>query len=511
MLKNYYSTIKYILTFGFLITIYYLSRYHGFNSELEIKLWGNLHLLNDNNQMYYFLSNTPPLSIYNIINIYRLTFFNLTIFAPFFLGLISLFATIYFRNKSSKSTKSYHSLILIIFSINPYVLNIICNDLVSLLTAIILVLIFKGIRLYSIKRSSKGIFLVAIGLAVLLSSAEIGVTNFIAVFLLIPLLLRQLFQRKEFLGPLMLFVFPSAATILGITYLSWLSNIDINKLIFMNGKLFQNFTSLSQWSVFIPVLIFRYRLFHKNILEFINRNYGIIIPFLGHVTLILLDRDYSPSAFLSIALIITALKMLSSKTNTKIMILSSLYLTSISWISLNYTTSSQTQDFLSAIIDSNNYKNSQDHEVQDWVNKKTNGKSIILSGDHHRISMFDDSNNMTTPASRFYQKSFNFELQTFDQIIISKSELDNFQNRFNYTQDKSNMSYPNFSIVFSSPKWNILRKNDKSAKPYDMNSSYHNSFNSLFLKELLYMLIIFDLILVCSIFFNSRRNNIKEQ
>lgn len=508
MLKKLYTPIKYLLGFAFLIAIYYYSRLHGYHSDLEIRLWENLHLLNDENNMYYFLSNTPPLSIYNIVNFYRLTFFNLTIFAPFFLGIFTLLLTIYFRDRNPENSKRLSdALLLVIFSLNPFVLNIICNDLVSLLVAITLFFIFKGIELYMTTDSPRGIFLVAIGLPVLISSAEIGLTSFAAIFLFLPLLARHLFLKKHVTGSLMLFAFPSIATFLGITYLAWLSGIDLKNIFFMHGKINGDFNSLKLWIIFLPILIYRYKTFSRKIVDIITYNYDIFIPFTAQITLIANDRNYPTDAYISISLVLLALKMLKSKSSSRILLTGSIYLTIISWGSLSVISNSQTKEFLNATFNESSYIKSEDYKFQNWAIKMLNKKSIILSGDQYRLSIFDENNFLTTPNSKLFEKKV-LNIEEYDYIFSSRTEYDKLKSKFSHFQNTRDHNLKNFSIVFSNNKWVAFKKSNHT---YGIGTSekndFYSSFNNLFLKEFLYMLILIDVVLCFYIFFKSRKKS----
>lgn len=511
MLKKYASPIVFLLGFSFLITVYYLSRVNGYHSDLEIKTWKYLYLLNNSNNIYSLLSSTAPLSLFNIINIYRLTFFNLTIFAPFFLGMLAISLVSFFNSIDKKgnflqinNTRAY---VLLAFILNPYVLNAINNDVLSLITALTLFLIFKGVFYYDVKRSSKGIFLIAIGLAVLLTSGGIGVSNFMSLFIFLPLLLHTLFKDKYTLGPLFLIAFPSMATIFGIFYLSWLANIDIEKILFIHEHRFINYKSLLYWTIFIPIIIYRIRTIGLNARQLLIRNSAIIIPLLAQVILITLDRSYQNYSFIAIALILTALNMLSSKSNKKAILSASLYLTFSSWLIFSFAPKGEIDNFYNSILNDHPYKTSLDYDVQNWfINNKTK-KAIALSNDVYRLSMLDSTNDILTPISKNFQKELAYSLIEYDTIIISKEYLDKQSlPNIDYIRDLPKEVTDNYYKVFNNSKWSIYQ-NSSLIRAYSKGeNTLSREFNWIFVKELLYFMIIFDLVILLYIFYKRERN-----
>ena len=174
LLKRYTPPLLFILSLTIVACLYLYSRYLGFYSAQQIETWNYGFLMNSNDSLYFYLSKAAPLSLYNILNLYRFSIFEVTIFTPFILGLFTVLTILTFsiRILDIQLFNAKNALIFILFVLNPYVINLLCNDITGLMVAITTFLILKGIQSYEYNRSSRGILLIAIGLSILISSGE---------------------------------------------------------------------------------------------------------------------------------------------------------------------------------------------------------------------------------------------------------------------------------------------------------------------------------------------------
>lgn len=487
--------------FVIITSVYFYSRFLGYYSDQEISIWNYGFLMNSNNSLYYYLSKAAPLSIYNIMNLYRFSIFEVTIHTPFFLGIFAILGVLTFPLKKlvshgypMRSAESF-----IIFALNPYIINLLCNDTTGLIVAITTFLIFYGVHLYSYDHSSKGIFLFAIGLTVLIASGEIGLTFFLSIFFFIPILLKRLFDEHPPVGVYFLFIFPAVATILSMIYLGWLSNVPLESVFFINPKAFNDYSSLLNWIIFIPIIAYSVISSHPLTLrQFVTRNISILVPFLAQVFLISIDREYPFEIFISISMLLLALSIVGTKSKGKQYLVAAIYLLIVSWISLFIQPKNQMGTFFETLINRAQVTSIEDTEFQKWLSEQSSLKTIIVSGDAFKATYLNpNANDITEHHSKLYFSDLTQIDKNFDRVIVSRSDLDSRNGPYpSFQHDLYSNAPHQFYSVFNNGKWRVYQRSMYHANDDIIGRPLKHILFDNFMKDLLYMIIIFDLILI---------------
>ncbi len=239
----------------------------------------------------------------------------------------------------------------------------------------------------------RGVLLMGFSSALLVLSGALGIAYALALFSVVPLLLRGSIFKESVSGGFLVLVFPASMALTGLFYLAWLYHREPHTLAFVSHVTHSFHLELVPWIPFLLPLLTFIGSSTKDIRSRVLSQKVILMGFLTYLIALALGKDFSLPAILGLTSLGLAFEFLNkSRIKWKYFVIAILFVLS-SWIL-------RVRSPITTNISPETW-----HALHSWITARTSGGIMILSGNHTLLTLGTKSREkLLTPLQTDFQQ-----------------------------------------------------------------------------------------------------------
>ncbi len=429
-----------------------------FLPALELRLWGvQGPALADPLGFASYLSNAP-LAFHNLLGPLMKLFGVESFFLPYvlILGTFTFLLAINLFRVEAMGQLGLRLLLITLCLSHPEALEVLTSNPLALLLLIFLWLFTKGLLEANAGNLGRGVLLMGFSSALLVLSGALGIAYALALFALVPILIRGDLFRESVSGGFLVLTFPAAAALSGLFYLGWLYHLAPGDLAFMSPVTLSLNFEILPWLPFLPLIPVLAMPWGRSVMARIFSLKTPVLGILAYVFASALGKEFSLEAILGMTAIGAGLEFLNRQQLSLFHLLAAVSFSAAAWLSPV------------TVHQSPAIRGSSWHALQAWVRAGVEGQVMILSPRHTLMTLgAPNRHEILRPGGvNFRQRLILGNFQGIGRLVVeipkgraAVDTLARYQERYFFSPPKG------LQLVFDDETFRVYDRNPKMAAP----------------------------------------------
>jgi hypothetical protein len=321
---------------------------------------------------------------------------------------------------------------------------------------IFLWLFSKGLLEANAGNLSRGVLLMGFSSSLLVLSGALGIAYALALFTLVPILIRGDLFRESVTGGFLVLIFPTAAALSGLFFLAWLYHKSAADLAFMSPVTLSLYFEYLPWLPYLLLLPVLAQPWGRSIMARIFNLKTPILGVLAYIFAAALGKEFSMETILGMTAIGAGLEFLNRQQLSHFHLLAALTFSAAAWLSPVTMHQNPT------------IHGSSWHALQGWVRAKVKGQVLILSPKYTQITLGSSNRHefLTPDGVHFRQRLILGNFQGIGRLVVeiptrrtAVDGLARYQERYFFSPPEG------LKLVFDDETFRVYDRNPKNSDP----------------------------------------------